>query len=171
MPTKFYAKYHVTIICVFFISFCVFGCANKLKTEFHVKSVAIWAPEPLGLQSVIQADFAELMASEVIEKFKYSSRYDVVEREKFMKILEEQQLGNSNLADERFRLRLGRMIGTQLMVFGVFQVLGNTMRFDLRMVDVASGRIVSTGTAIAPAHNLGLWLEAANQAAESLLSY
>jgi curli biogenesis system outer membrane secretion channel CsgG len=93
----------------------------------------------------------------------------VVEREKLVAMLEELTLGSSELADESTRLKVGRMIGAREMVFGGYMVVGNTMRLDLRMVDVASGKVLKTAKMTAGSNDIAGWLKAARDAAAELL--
>ncbi|MFZ1987296.1 MAG: hypothetical protein WAU91_22995, partial [Desulfatitalea sp.] len=83
--------------------------------------------------------------------------------------IEELHLGSSDLADPETRLRLGRIIGAQQMIFGAFQVIGKQLRLDLRRVDVASGKILKTASGTATAADLNEWLRAADEAAAALM--
>jgi curli biogenesis system outer membrane secretion channel CsgG len=116
-----------------------------------------------------QAAMGEILAARIVDRFSQSPQYEVVERENLLKILEEQHLGSSELADDQTRLRLGRIIGCRQMVFGAYQVIGHTMRLDIRTVDVSSGKVLRTATGTVSAEAVGNWLAAADQAAEELI--
>lgn len=66
----------------------------------------------------------------------------VVERQRLKDLLAEQQLAAGALADEDTRLRLGKIVGAQRMVFGGFFVLGDEVQVHVRVVDTASSRVV-----------------------------
>ncbi len=74
----------------------------------------------------------------------------VVERQRLKDLLAEQQLTASALADEDTRLRLGKIVGAQRMVFGGFFVLGDDVQVHVRVVDTASSRVLFSDEATAP---------------------
>ena len=119
--------------------------------------------------SATQKAMAEILASRILDKFSQSPRFEVVERESLLKVLEEQHLGSSELADDQTRLKLGRIIGCRQMVFGAYQVIGNMMRLDIRAVDVSSSKVLKTAVGTASADAVNNWLVAAEQAAEELI--
>ncbi|MDO9071834.1 MAG: CsgG/HfaB family protein [Rubrivivax sp.] len=66
----------------------------------------------------------------------------VVERQRLKDLLAEQQLAAGALAEEDTRLRLGKIVGAQRMVFGGFFVLGDEVQVHVRVVDTASSRVI-----------------------------
>jgi curli biogenesis system outer membrane secretion channel CsgG len=74
----------------------------------------------------------------------------VVERQRLKDLLAEQQLTASALADEDTRLRLGKIVGAQRMVFGGFFVLGDEVQVHVRVVDTASSRVVFSDETTTP---------------------
>jgi hypothetical protein len=83
--------------------------------------------------------------------------------------LEELGLGSSSLADESARLKLGRFVGANLMIFGGYQVVMDQMRIDLRMIEVETGRLVKAAQQTVSATDMAGWLEAAKLAAGELV--
>ena len=114
-------------------------------------------------------DLGGLLSAKVIETLKEKTAYDVVERERLSLVLEEQNLGSSQLADESTRLRLGRLVGAQLMIFGGYQVIGGQMRLDIRLVEVETGKILKATERTVSAGDLTGWLNAAAEAAAELV--
>ncbi len=74
----------------------------------------------------------------------------VVERQRLKDLLAEQKLGSSALADDEARLRLGKIVGAQRMVFGGFFVLGEQVQVHVRVVDTATSRVLFSDEAVAP---------------------
>lgn len=74
----------------------------------------------------------------------------VVERQRLKDLLAEQRLTASALADEDTRLRLGKIVGAQRMVFGGFFVLGDEVQVHVRVVDTGSSRVVFSDEASTP---------------------
>jgi curli biogenesis system outer membrane secretion channel CsgG len=133
-------------------------------------SVAVWDFEDLSPGMSGREGMGELLAAQVAARMAEAGNYQLVERKDLLKVMEELHLGSTQLADADTRLRLGRIVGAQQMIFGAFQVIGRTMRLDIRCVDVASGRIIKTAKSLADAGNEGAWLDAANRAAADLIT-
>lgn len=74
----------------------------------------------------------------------------VVERQRLQDLLAEQKLAAGALADEDTRLRLGKIIGAQRMVFGGFFVLGDAVQVHVRVVDTATSRVLFSDEAAGP---------------------
>ncbi len=145
------------------------ACVTTGGTSTGPISVAVWNPEAIGPMTAAQAAMGEILAARILDQFSRFPKYEVVERESLLKVLEEQQLGSSELADDQTRLKLGRIIGCRQMVFGAYQVIGSMMRLDIRAVDVSSGKVLKTAVGSAPAEAVNNWLESADQAARELI--
>ncbi|RJQ69414.1 MAG: hypothetical protein C4519_21645 [Desulfobacteraceae bacterium] len=131
-------------------------------------AVAVFDLEDLSSPDRRLTDVGGILAGQIMARLDASREYQVVDRQDLLKVLEELRLGSSDLADAQTRLRLGRIIGAKQMIFGAFQAVGPMARVDLRLVDVASGKIMQTGSGIAPAADLNGWLQASDQAAAEL---
>lgn len=129
--------------------------------------VAVWDVEDVGLGGAGDS-IGELLAAQVMEALKQKGSYTVVERVRLLAVLEELRLGSSELADEQARLRLGKIIGVKLMVFGGYQIFGGRMRIDLRLVEVESGKVLKATHKIASSEDLDAWLTAARTAGSEL---
>ncbi len=92
----------------------------------------------------------------------------MVEREKLLLALEELSLGSGELASENSRLRIGKILGAKLMVFGAYQLIGDVIRLDLRLVEVERGLVVNAASSEANAKNLDARLKGAETAAMAL---
>lgn len=148
----------------------IWGCASApdgKRSAPSVLSVAVWDLENFG--GGLEPDWGDVLSSAVIQVFEESNRYTVVEREQLILALEELHLGSSALADERTRLKVGKIVGARYMVFGGYFVLGNQMRLDLRLVDVESGRIVRAARKTVFAGSLVEGMDAAKAAASEIL--
>jgi TolB-like protein len=74
----------------------------------------------------------------------------VVERQRLKDLLAEQKLTAGALADEDTRLRLGKIIGAQRMVFGGYFVLGDAVQVHVRVIDTATSRVLFSDEAATP---------------------
>lgn len=74
----------------------------------------------------------------------------VVERQRLKDLLAEQKLSAGELADDDARMRLGRIVGAQRMVFGGYFVLAGQVQVHVRVVDSATSRVLFSDEAMAP---------------------
>lgn len=87
----------------------------------------------------------------------------VVERQRLKDLLAEQKLSAADLADEDARVRLGRIIGAQRMVFGGYFALGDQVQVHVRVVDSATSRVLFSDEATAPSAQVMQEVAALNQ--------
>ena len=159
--------------CCFIFSLFLFGCVTAgTKTAPTIDwssggAVAVWDLEDVSPMGAAQPDLAEFISARVLETVKAQGA-DVVERQKLLSVLKELSLGESELADPETQLRIGRLSGAKQMVFGGYQVIGKSMRIDLRLVDVETGRVLTAAEETADGSNLDEWLAAAEKAARKL---
>lgn len=132
-----------------------------------VRSVAVWDLENFG--DAAEADWGEVLSASIVEVFDASGRYTVIEREQLVLALEELHLGSSALADEKTRLKIGKIVGARFMVFGGYFVMGDQMRLDIRLVEVESGRILRAATKTVSVAGLMEGMTAARAAASDIL--
>jgi len=145
------------------------GCTSAPCMDQQTSAVAVWDLENLNPAETIDPDVGELLAAKVIETLNESGAFQVVERERLIRVLEELNLGSSSLVDESTRLKIGRIVGARFMVFGGYFVHGELMRLDLRLVEVETGRIVKATQKTTSAGDLGGWLRIAREAAQELI--
>lgn len=157
----------------FAISFLLCCCATAPvapptgSTE-RKPTFAIWNLENLSPLDTAQMDLGDLLSSRIIETVQQEG-YTTIEREKLEIALRELNLGSSSLADSSTQLRIGRIAGASRMIFGAYQVVGNQMRLDLRVVEVETGRILKSSEKTAGGGDLSGWLKAAEAAAKELI--
>ena len=144
------------------------SCASKPDLKDRGISVAVWDLDDLSPSSAVRPHLGEIFSSQIIETLKKKGEYTVVERERLLLALEELRLGTTKLVDETTRLKLGKMLGARLMVFGGYQIIGNQIRIDLRMVEVETGKIKKAAEKTTSAIDLQGWIDAAKKAAEEL---
>ncbi len=133
-------------------------------------TVAVWELEDLSvignpLLSDMQAFFADTIASTLKEQ----GRFQLIERQRLALALTELHLGSAELASEGSRLKVGQILGAQFMVFGGYQMLGEELRFDLRMVAVESGAVVSAAEHTVRSADTADWIRASEDVAARLI--
>ncbi|MBP1724943.1 MAG: Curli production assembly/transport component CsgG [Deltaproteobacteria bacterium] len=92
-----------------------------------------------------------------------------MERERLRLVLKELKLGTTSLVDDSTRLRLGKLVGAILMVFRGYQAIGDTVRLDVWLVEVESGRTIKAVFETARAANVPELLKATRAATAGLM--
>jgi TolB-like protein len=67
--------------------------------------------------------------------------FNLVERIKISEALKEMELGQTGLIDENTAPQVGKMVGAEGLVTGSFQIVGQAIRIDARLLDVETGRV------------------------------
>lgn len=149
----------------------VAGCAASAKPAAEEPiPLVVWDLEDLRPMGHGQMEIGEVLSGQLAAHLSQNPGFQMVERQHLLKAIEELHLASSELADPDTRLRLGRIIGARQMVFGAFQVIGPSLRLDLRRVDVTSGRIIKTASATAVTADLESWLSSIEKAANVLMA-
>ena len=166
-----FGQTHRWIVGSFLIlSLIMAGCASAPVSDSPgPQALAIWTLADLSLPGTAQPEMADLLTAKVMETAEATGAYPLVERERLLAVLQELSLGSSDLADEATGLRLGRLVGARLMVFGAYQVVASQMRIDLRLVDVETGKVINTAEKVVPAGDISGWLTGAAMATQGLL--
>ena len=154
----------VFVILILFLA----SCATQPMSYEKGTTIAVWDLENLSLTDSGQPDLGELLSAKVIEAVKETGGHTVVERERLLLALEELNLGTTSLVEESTRLRIGRIVGAPLMIFGAYSVVEHAMRLDLRLVEVETGKILKAAQQTTSSADLSGWLRAAEEATAEL---
>ncbi len=160
-------KYILLLTSILLLSFS--GCATAPEPMEPGAAIAVWDLENVTPQENSLPNLGEMLSAKAIEALKENGDFIIVEREKLLLALEELGLGTTGLVDDSTRLKIGNMIGARLMIFGGYQVIGNQMRMDLRIIDVETGSVVKAGQKTVAATDLSAWLEAAKNVTKELI--
>ncbi len=142
------------------------SCTSKPELKGKGLTIAVWDLDDLSPSSSVRPPLGEIFSGEIIEILKKKGEYAVVERERLLLALEELRLGTTKLVDEETRLKLGKMVGARFMIFGGYQVIGDQMRVDLRMVEVETGKVKKATERSTSATDIQGWIFAVQKAAE-----
>jgi len=98
--------------------------------------------------------FAKGMLPMVLESLQKTKKYNVVERDRLDAVLAELKLANDGVVDAAAAARVGKMLGaTQIVMGSVLQAFGR-YRIDARMVDVETGGVGKTASAMGSADQM-----------------
>lgn len=114
--------------------------------DFDDQTVAALSALPRDRTAWLRRTLAESLVSALLA----TPGQVVVDRLRLREVLAEQKLAAGDLADESTRLRLGRIVGAERMVFGGFFVVGDAVQVNLRVVETASSRVLFSDEATAP---------------------
>jgi len=162
-----WATYGGLALCLILV---MAGCAGQpAPVPSGPPALAVWPLEDLSLPGSGRPEAAELMTAAVMEAVEAEGDYALVERERLLAVLQELSLGSSELAAESTGLRIGRIVGARLMLFGAYQAAASQMRVDLRIVEVETGKVIQTAQKTAPTGDLPRMMQVAAEAARDLL--
>jgi TolB-like protein len=68
--------------------------------------------------------------------------FDVIERQKLEKLLQEQSLGQSGIVDEQSAARVGEILGVNILITGTLIGFENTLEITVRLIDTTNGVLV-----------------------------
>jgi curli biogenesis system outer membrane secretion channel CsgG len=125
------------------------GCASRRPAapapaaRGRLQTIAVFPFDNHAVTDRDRLDFLrEWLPDMLANRLAQSGEMRVVERRELLRILEEQKLGASELASNEGRLRLGRIVGAQTLLFGGFSAVAEQMQIDARVVDAESGVVL-----------------------------
>lgn len=163
MLTKRQIRLAVNFGVIFFL------CSAAMAIDKQKAAIAVWDLDYYDTGNSTFADMGELLSAKVIESVEKSENYSVVEREKLLLVLEEQNRAQDSLVSFDTRLEIGRIVGARLMIFGSYFVINNTMRLDLHFVEVETGSILNSASKETAVMDPMVWLNMIEKASEELL--
>jgi len=69
---------------------------------------------------------------------------DIVEREKLEEVIKEQNLQSTRHFDDSTAVKIGKLLGAEIILVGAYFEMSSQMRIDARMIDVETGRILKS---------------------------
>jgi TolB-like protein len=107
------------------------------------------------MEHEIYEPFAAGLAGMLLTELRANPGIDIVERERLRQVLDELQLAQSGQVDPATAAKIGKILGAQHMIFGVFVIdrKGN-LRIDVRAVNVQTSLVEHVETVSDNADNL-----------------
>lgn len=153
---------------ILFLGLILISCASSPDIKGRDVTIAVWDLEDLSPWKTGRANLGEILSLRIIESLNKREGYKVIERQRLLLALEELRLGTTSIVDETTRLKLGRIVAARFMIFGGYQIIGDKMRLDLRLVEVETGKVNKAVQKIVSSTNLQEWIDTAGRAAEEL---
>lgn len=87
------------------------------------------------------SDLGKALGMMMTTEMMRNPRVRMVERDQIRQLVEEQKLSMSGLAETSSAVEVGKLLGAQYMVFGSYADVYSTLRIDVRVVEVETGRL------------------------------
>lgn len=91
-------------------------------------------------------DFGRFLAEKLITKLFATGKFQVMERAKLKKALEEQQFGLTGMVDDETAARLGKILGVEAIVIGTVTDLGSTVDVNSRLIGTETGTVFAVAS-------------------------
>lgn len=102
--------------------------------------IAVMDFESIG-KEVKENDLGLSVAENVRTGIFKTGKYDVVERNSLMKLLEEQKLQSSGIVDTDTAVNIGKLSGAEKLVAGSVSKAGKTLTINVRFIDIKTGSV------------------------------
>jgi len=107
---------------------------------FSQEYLAVLQLDPQGLSEVEASILTDRLRSELFQ----TGQFEVIEREKMNQILDEQNFQLSGCTSNECMVEIGQLIGVQQIIGGTVSKFGTLFSISIRLIDVATGRILET---------------------------
>ncbi|MFA5779403.1 MAG: CsgG/HfaB family protein [Elusimicrobiota bacterium] len=102
--------------------------------------IAVMDFESIG-KEVKENDLGLSVAENLRTGFFKTGKYDVVERNFLMKLLEEQKLQSSGIVDNQTAVNIGKLSGAEKLAAGSVSKAGKTLTINVRFIDMKTGTV------------------------------
>ncbi len=117
---------------------------EKPKVVIKGEKIKVAVIEFQSLNEEARKDNLGKIVSEILTtSFVNSESFKIIEREQLQKVTKEFELGQTGLIDTSSAKQIGSMLGADAIVTGSVIKMGRTLRLDARIIDVASGIILT----------------------------
>lgn len=159
----------IFILAVMLVTMCCGGVCSAGLLDYPTLAVI-----PFSLKATVDADLsfddATIASDAATEELMNTGRFDIVEREQLMAVVQEQELGMTGLVDTRSAAQVGRLLGAKYIAIGSItglsartkgaEIVGAGVRnyevfahVAMRVVEVETGRVVLAGSGDGKATN------------------
>jgi hypothetical protein len=118
-------------------------CISSSQVYEKGTGIAVWDFEINSLTDDVHMN--RFLSDKIIKRILKERHYDLITRDHLLLILQEINLGTSMLVDERTRLKIGKLAGVKLMVFGwVQQLPDNSTLIKIDLLEVETGKTLNS---------------------------
>lgn len=117
---------------------------EKPKVIIKGEKIKVAVIEFQSLNEEARKDNLGKIVSEILTtSFVNSESFKIIEREQLQKVTKEFELGQTGIIDTSSAKQIGKILGADAIVTGSVIKMGGTLRLDARIIDVASGIILT----------------------------
>jgi TolB-like protein len=117
---------------------------EKPKVVIKGEKIKVAVIEFQSLNDEAQRDNLGKIVSEILTtSFVNSESFKIIEREQLQKVTKEFELSQTGIIDTSSAKQIGKILGADAIVTGAVIMLGRRLRLDARIIDVASGIILT----------------------------
>jgi len=120
--------------------------ADQIAQALRDRSVALAVPDIPALDGRVTV-LGRYVAEELVTGL-FERGMQVVERSLLDHALSELKLGTTDLMDPAAVKRFGRLVGAQGIIVGTLTDLGDTVKLNLRVVDVETGMVIGAAASV-----------------------
>ncbi|MCD6363887.1 MAG: hypothetical protein J7M13_07855 [Synergistetes bacterium] len=124
------SRRYISLSVVFFFALLIFT-----SFAYSLPRVAVMDFESIGVDEYLGVAAAELVRTQLIK----TGSCSVVERGLLKKVMAEQRIALSGAVDEATAVKVGKLVGANLVVIGSVSRLGEKIILNSRVVDVQTG--------------------------------
>lgn len=117
---------------------------EKPKVIIKGEKIKVAVIEFQSLNEEARKDNLGKIVSEILTtSFVNSESFKIIEREQLQKVTKEFELSQTGIIDTSSAKQIGKLLGADAIVTGSVIKMGKTLRLDARIIDVASGIILT----------------------------
>ena len=111
-------------------------------TDFPRVAVMNFTGFMLG-ESGNSVNIGKAVSAMLTTEFTVRDGLEVLERQEINSLLQEQRLGLSGRVDESSAVEIGKLLGVQYVFHGAVVSIANSLRVDIRAIDIETGEVMS----------------------------
>ncbi|MBD3344239.1 MAG: hypothetical protein GF401_04165 [Chitinivibrionales bacterium] len=90
------------------------------------------------------------IAEELTTRLYRTGRFEIIERQLLHRTMHEHKLNMMSMVDQQSAVKLGRLIGAQVIASGSLTDLGSSIKVNARLVDTENGKVFSVASVTIP---------------------
>lgn len=122
------------ILCLLLVLAPRLAAARTIAIAYFDNNTGDAALDPLrkGLADMLITDLGNVQSLQIVE------------RDKLNQVIAELKLGKSKFIDPKTAQKLGKGLAAELIMTGGYVIAGGTMRVDVRVIEVATGKVAAS---------------------------
>lgn len=130
------------IFCAILVLTC---CAAARGTAMVPTTVAVFAFDNNSIESKEKLEpLRKAIADMMVTRLSKAKSLKIVERQRIQALIEELHLNETDMVDQAVALRIGRLVGARILVFGGYtSITEDDFRIDVRVIETETGETLA----------------------------